>query len=470
MRTLLNRVLIGLTIILTCVTAQTVPGYTCSEGNPCTLACCSPYGFCGYGPDFCSPQSNCIAALSQDQTCNLTSPCDPGTYPGWTNTTWGPTYASAETCPLNVCCSPFGFCGTTPDFCGNTTVPQPSSNETASSLSRTIGYYEGWSITRPCDLDLYTHLLYSFLAIDPVTFEVVPATLEELTLFPEFTALKNKKAGLEIWLSIGGWAFNDWPGPTAFTFSELAASTSAQSAFFASLLSFMSQYGFDGVDIDWEYPVTPDRNGSVADFTNYVSFMQNLREAMDAYSPNSRYGLSMTLPSSYWYMQNFDIINFAKIIDWFNVMTYDLHGTWDAFDPYIGNIMLAHTNLTEIIQTMDLLWRNNIDPAQVSMGYGFYGRSFTASDPNCLEAGCQFSSGANAGPCTQSPGILSFLEIEAILNDPTRNPIITLDPIAAVQIVTWDSDQWVSFDNQETIQMKQAYADSRGIGGRVTND
>lgn len=142
-----------------------------------------------------------------------------------------------------------------------------------------------------------------------------------------------------------------------------------------------------------EYPVTPDRNGSVTDYVNYVTFMQSLRDTLDEHAPaGGRYGLSMTLPSSYWYMQNFDIIKFATIVDWvmclalffhseltylfqFNVMTYDLHGTWDAFDPYIGNIMLAHTNLTEIHMTMDLLWRNNIDPAQVSMGYGFYGRS-----------------------------------------------------------------------------------------------
>lgn len=28
------------------------------------------------------------------------------------------------------------------------------------------------------------------------------------------------------------------------------------------------------------------------------------------------------------YMQHFDIIAMEKIVDWFNVMTYDLHGTW----------------------------------------------------------------------------------------------------------------------------------------------
>lgn len=27
-------------------------------------------------------------------------------------------------------------------------------------------------------------------------------------------------------------------------------------------------------------------------------------------------------------MQNFDIVKLEKVVDWFNVMTYDLHGTW----------------------------------------------------------------------------------------------------------------------------------------------
>jgi chitinase len=56
-------------------------------------------------------------------------------------------------------------------------------------------------------------------------------------------------------------------------------------------------------------------------------------------------------------------------------MTYDLHGVWDANDPFIGSVVAAHTNLTEIRLTMDLLWRNNINPSQVTLGLGFYGRS-----------------------------------------------------------------------------------------------
>lgn len=47
---------------------------------------------------------------------------------------------------------------------------------------------------------------------------------------------------------------NDPDQPTKKTFSELAASKSRQDTFFQSLLSMMDKYGFDGVDIDWEYP------------------------------------------------------------------------------------------------------------------------------------------------------------------------------------------------------------------------
>lgn len=50
-------------------------------------------------------------------------------------------------------------------------------------------------------------------------------------------------------------------------------------------------------------------------------------------------------------MQHFDIVKMDPIIDGFNIMTYDLHGTWDGTDPYIGQVALAHTNLLEIEQS-----------------------------------------------------------------------------------------------------------------------
>jgi chitinase len=96
--------------------------------------------------------------------------------------------------------------------------------------------------------------------------------------------------------AIGGWAMND-PGPHRTTFSDLAKSEKAQDEFFESLLSFMETHRFDGVDIDWEYPVAEDRGGIEADFDNYVTLLKRLRKRLNA--SGQRYGLSITLVSIY---------------------------------------------------------------------------------------------------------------------------------------------------------------------------
>ena len=164
----------------------------------------------------------------------------------------------------------------------------------------------------------YTHINFAFAFVDPSSYKIAPMAADQVSLYKRVTGLKDFQPGLEVWISVGGWSMNDPDQPTYNTFSKLAASDSAQKAFFASLLSFMQTYGFDGVDIDWEYPVADDRGGSPDDYENYVTFLQNLRQALGA--SGHKYGVSITIPSSYWYMRHFDIQNIAKTIDWFNIM------------------------------------------------------------------------------------------------------------------------------------------------------
>lgn len=96
------------------------------------------------------------------------------------------------------------------------------------------------------------------------------------------------------------------------------------------------------------------------------------------------------------------------------------------------------------------------------MGLGFYGRSFTMKDPGCMEAGCPFTDGARGGQCTGTPGVLSASEIVQIIANGAK---VTFDQAAAVKIVTWDSNQWVSWDDAETLKIKQDYANRRCLGG-----
>ncbi|KAL5330730.1 hypothetical protein ACEPPN_000250 [Leptodophora sp. 'Broadleaf-Isolate-01'] len=318
----------------------------------------------------------------------------------------------------------------------------------------------------PSDLPLteLTHLNYAFAYIDPATYQLVtmdPDTPE--SLFQLTADTKQYNANLKVWISVGGWTFSDNDTATQPLFGEIAASATNRQTFADNVVLFLNRYGFDGIDLDWEYPGAPDRGGNTADTDNYVSLLQTLRSTFDA-SPR-QLGISFTTPSSYWYLRWFDLPNMLKYADWTNLMSYDLHGTWDRNNP-IGSIVQGHTNLTEIKLAVELFWRVGIQPSQISMGYGFYGRSFQLADPSCSTPGCQFIGGATAGPCSATSGILYYYEIMAILDQvPGLTPVH--DETAAVKYLVFGTDQWVSYDDATTFKQKIDWANSVGIGGSL---
>lgn len=226
---------------------------------------------------------------------------------------------------------------------------------------------------------------------------------------------------------------------------------------------------FDGLDIDWEYPGASDRGGKPEDTKNYVLLLKTLQETFAASGGN--YGLTFTAPSSYWYLRWFDLENMIKYADWINLMSYDLHGVWDATDP-IGSIVQAHTNLTEIKQATELFWRVNVPPEKIVMGFGFYGRSFTLADPSCTKPGCPFKGASTPGPCTDTGGILAYYEIMAALNGNTgSSKRSTITPVHdkkdAVNYFTYDNNQWVSYDDATTFGQKVDWANTVGLGGSM---
>jgi chitinase len=170
-------------------------------------------------------------------------------------------------------------------------------------------------------LGYYSHIFFSFSLINPTTFRLEPMDSKTGTLYPDVSDLKSRQPGLEVWIAVGGWAMND-PGPYRTTFSDLAKSESAQDEFFESLVTFMMKYNYDGVDIDWEYPVADDRGGIEEDFENFVTFLKRLRQRLAQIGTPK--GVSITLPASYWYLRGFDIVGLEPYVDFYNVMTYDI--------------------------------------------------------------------------------------------------------------------------------------------------
>lgn len=143
-------------------------------------------------------------------------------------------------------------------------------------------------------LGWYTHINFAFALIDPETFRLAPMDEDTASLYTRVTDLKHRQPDLKVWIAIGGWAMND-PGPTRTTFSDLAKSEKNQDAFFESLITFMEKNSFDGVDLDWEYPVAPDRGGIEEDSDNFGTLVSRLRQRLN--ESGRTYGLSITLVS-----------------------------------------------------------------------------------------------------------------------------------------------------------------------------
>ncbi|KAH2844254.1 hypothetical protein KXW36_009664, partial [Aspergillus fumigatus] len=158
------------------------------------------------------------------------------------------------------------FCGTTEDFCGSgcqsgcDAVNEPFCSGTSSEAIY-IGYYEGWNPQRPCDVVLpeninvnpWTHLYYSFAGIDSLDFTITTTNGNDKEYWSKFTALKKKKPSLKTYISVGGW---DVGGKV---FSDMVRFPGTRKTFIDSAISMMTEYGFDGIDIDWEYPAADDR-------------------------------------------------------------------------------------------------------------------------------------------------------------------------------------------------------------------
>jgi chitinase len=143
----------------------------------------------------------------------------------------------------------------------------------------------------PCQIDTttLTHLIYAFLFINPKTFKVTPVNPKtDIPLYTEFTSLKTRK--LQTWIAVGGSALNDPDTPTYTTFSDMASTPENRAAFITSIIDFMNQYGFQGVDLDWETPTLAYRGGKQVDFANIVQLTKEMRAAF-----GQNYGISVAV-------------------------------------------------------------------------------------------------------------------------------------------------------------------------------
>lgn len=85
------------------------------------------------------------------------------------------------------------------------------------------------------------------------------------------------------------------------------------------------------------------------------------------------------------------------------------------------------------------------------------------ADSNCKVAGCGFRGGRDPSKCSASAGTLMYSEIREIIVQGGAS--VVTDKGAAVGVVTWGGDQWVSYDDEKTLRMKADYANNHCLGG-----
>jgi chitinase len=154
-----------------------------------------------------------------------------------------------------------------------------------------------------------------------------------------------------------------------------------------------------------------------------------------------------------------------KYVSWFNLMTYDLHGMWDHDNTWTGPWLKGHTDIKEIDEGLDLLWRNNIKPENVVFGMAFYGRSFTMADPNCHEPNgvCRFSTGGMPGSCSNTVGVLTYQEITA--RNTTLDVQTYYNAETTVKYNVFNGNQWISYDDAQSWYDKKAFVSNRCLSG-----
>ncbi|KAK9419930.1 hypothetical protein SUNI508_06936 [Seiridium unicorne] len=422
----------------------------CTDAPCVDGSCCGPDSKCGYGPDFCGD-----GCTSQ---CDATAMC--GQYSANNGTI---------ACGMNLCCSWVGWCGTSTDHCigvndftkcqegyGACEIirPTPCGEDSGTTSGRTVGYYQADNVNnRICNriapdqihTDGYTHLYYAFASIDPNSYEITAGSASDTSIMDEFTALKS--SSLETWVAVGGFDFSDNTTATHTTWSDLCADAGHRASFISSTKSFMKAYGFQGIDLDWEYPVASDRGGQPEDTANFVILVKEMRE-----SYGTDYGISLTLAPDYWYLRYFDAKAMEPYVDFFGFMAYDLHGSWDADTKTLGSLVRGQADVREIYNDTLPLFYDGLDPSKINFGLAWYGRGYTLAGPS------------KPGKCTNSAGVLSLVEIEEIIASKGLTPYLNTESM--MKELVW-GDQWIGYDDDETHALKRKFANNLCFGGTM---
>ncbi|MET8786929.1 glycoside hydrolase family 18 protein [Streptomyces sp. NPDC004589] len=266
--------------------------------------------------------------------------------------------------------------------------------------------------------------------------------------FNQLLKLKKKHPNLKVLWSFGGWTWSSG-------FGEAAKNPAAFAQSCYDLVKNSKWAGvFDGIDIDWEYP---NACGNTCDTSGREAF-KNLMAAL-----RSKFGsgalVTAAITADATSGGKIDAANYAgaaQYVDWYNPMTYDYFGAWDAAGPTAPHSPLnSYSGIPKAnyhtSATITKLTGLGIPASKLLLGIGFYGRGWTGVT--------QAAPGGTAtGPAagTYEQGIDDYKVLK------TKCP--ATGTVAGTAYAKCGSNWW-SYDTPSTIATKMTYKNQQGLGG-----
>jgi chitinase len=296
-----------------------------------------------------------------------------------------------------------------------------------------LGYYPAWQRwsfpAEKVDFMRVTHIAHAF------AWPEADGSISGYSYFdyPELIE-RTHEAGKKIIISFGGWGNGDG-------FSPMVSNTTSRTQFVENAKNFCLDHGYDGVDLDWEYPTT------ASDRVNLTKLVEELRTAFNTI--DSTMLVTIAVPAGTWIGGRYDFVKLNELLDWIGCMTYDFHGSWT---DHAGHNAPLYAPENEPEGSADLsinyLMAQGVAAGKILLGLPFYGRVFNAS--------------RLYGPATGGDEILYNDVVKIIDNGWTYH----WDDLAKVPYLTNSSNtKLVSYDDTVSVRIKCEYVCDNKLGG-----
>lgn len=262
--------------------------------------------------------------------------------------------------------------------------------------------------------------------------------------------LKKSNRQMKTLLSIGGWAYSQ-------SFSSAVATPEGRAKFASSALQFVQDCGFDGLDIDWEYPDSEDA-------INLVSLLQAVRHTLDTYSSeqnlNYHFLLSIASPAGPDHYNKLQLQKMDQLLDQWNLMAYDYAGSFSSFTGHQANLYPSQSDPRATPFSTDKAIQDyiaaGVNASKIQIGMPIYGHTFNST----AGLGKSFDVSSSSAIGSWDHGIWDYKVL------PKTNAIVKYDNQTGA---TYSYDnvtrQLISYDTVDAVKKKAEYIRNSGLGG-----